>query len=261
MDSNDNIDLNYSQGFKLEMGVDQKSIGNFQKLIDGFGLKLEQGIASLRDTIVNGLQDVFRESLTELSNILESSQLSNRETRDLAFQYGFTASEAYGFKNALEAVGLESEEDLWYATEQELREFSDAFQTYSEKYSSLYDTGFFEDLQEFQYQWKMFKDELVLEVVQFFVNNKDLIVTGLHALESILTGVLKIVNWMLPPDQSKSVSVSDMMASRGYVKTNNTSISIDNTFNGVQSTDRSTLINAGQQTYMPIIAAIRGGEI
>ena len=45
---------------------------------------------------------------------------------------------------------------------------------YSERYTKLYDSGFFNTLQDFTWEWQEFKEDLQYELIDFFMTNKDL---------------------------------------------------------------------------------------
>lgn len=200
--------------------------------------------------------DLIKKSWEELDNMVQYSMLSNAETRRLAFNYGFSGSQAYGYQKAMDIMGFESEEDLMFANNSQREKFQELMNKYNEKYTGLYDSGFFEDYMEFQYEMEDMKQELMGEVVGFFIENKDTIKAVMNALlklaESGINGFGRIIEYF---NSGASVaSNSDII--RNYSSSNSTTIKIDNTFNGVNSSDQSWLANAGQMTYEQIIKAI-----
>ena len=106
-----------------KMGQDFKT--EFEKDIkfDFDGKKLYNKLKSLETSFVDKLKNLFSSAWDELGNILGYSKLSNSETRNLAFSYGLTGSQAYGYEKAMGMLGFESIEDLQYANEQEISQF------------------------------------------------------------------------------------------------------------------------------------------
>lgn len=215
---------------------------------------------NLIDTLGQTIKSFIKDSIDELKNMLEFSQLSSSRTRDLAFGYGFNASQAYAWEKAMSLVGLESEEDLFYANQQELVQFREAFEKYSNKYDELYDSGFFETLQEYQYEMADFKEEMQMEIIGFFMDNKEIIKGGMKALMQMADGVLKFVSWFF--GSSETAKQTDVISQ--YNITNggnrNANLNVNNTFNNVDSSTSSMLANDLSAEYRAIIEALGGDK-
>lgn len=237
-----------------------------QKFFDDIDKKimtsLKRSGAQIADTISNAITDAFKDAISEMKEMLEFSQLSNKRTRDLAFGYGFSSAEAYGWTQALEMVGLESEEDLFYANQQELAQFREAFEKYSNKYSELYDAGFFEQMQEYQYEMADFKQELTVEVVDFFMNNKELIKTGMKGMMIAAEVLLKIFGWLVSAfgTTNDALTTSEVISQYSEVKNTSTNVSVNNNFNGIDKSDEAWLSNMGSLTYAQVIEALGGKQ-
>lgn len=259
----------YTKEIKLEFNAKEsiKKIGEeltstlstgLQKTMSAIGTDLKNVFNDIVDNFKVSMEDV----ISEMSDMLDYSQLSSSTTRDLAFGYGFSSSEAYGYEKALSAVGLESEEDLFYANTQELEQFREAFEKYSSQYESLYDSGFFETMQEYQYEMADFKNEMQLEIIEFFMNNKDTIKAGMNAIMDISEVVLKIFGWLVDvfgsDSNTETAAASDIVSQYTNTNTNNTTVSVSNTFNNVAKEDESWLANAGSMTYEQVITALGG---
>lgn len=254
--------------FKTEMSSVKKAGKDFKKAfeesmkinLDGKELfkKLESTSERIIDSSLRKLKEVLVDAWAELGNMLSYSKLSSANTRNLAFSYGFSASEAYGYEKARTILGFDSIEDLMYANEQETEQFTDMFRKYTDKYNHLYDQGFFNTLQRYQVEMADFQEELKMEVVTFLVDNKESIKNGMKAIMNIADFVAKIASFVLSPSSSDRVaSVSDIVSN--YVN-KNTSVVIDNTFNNVSKNDQRWLSNAGQMTYAQIIKVLQGGS-
>ena len=130
----------FKKTFTLAIETTKESIEKMAKQLSGAIAKDFKEVAkSAAQEFASVIKSTFRDVISEMKDMLEFSQLSNAQTRELAFNYGFSRSQAYGYSKAMSLVGLESEEDLFYATEQELKQFREAFNKYSNKYEQLYD--------------------------------------------------------------------------------------------------------------------------
>ena len=246
----------------------------FGKFMSGTGELFESAsklfsgdIDSLNDILTSALESLgslLASGFDELENILNFSQLSDANTRDLMMRYGFSNSEAYGYTKAMGALGFESEEDLMYANQQELALFRKSFEKYSGKYNELYNSGMFDSMQEFNTQMEEFKEDVKLEVVDFFMNNQDTIRAAMKGIISLaeftITALGKIVQWLNPDartsDSQKAANAASIISNYSNINSG-TNVSIDNTFNNVAKTDQTWLAHAGQLTYEQIIKALQ----
>lgn len=222
---------------------------------------------SLNDILTSALESLgslLASGFDELENILNFSQLSNANTRDLMMRYGFSNSEAYGYTKAMNTLGFESEEDLMYADQHELELFRKSFEKYSGKYNELYNSGMFDSMQEFNTQMEEFKEDVKLEVVDFFMNNQDTIRAAMKGIISLaefaITALGKIVQWLNPDartsDSQKAANTASIISNYSNINSG-TNVSIDNTFNNVAKSDQTWLAHAGQLTYEQIIRALQ----
>ena len=248
----------FNKTFIKKFGTDDKS--------KNLGESLANTLGNMYNNILDKLGNILQDSLSELDNMMTYSTLANSEYRNLAFQYGFSGAEAYGFKKAKDIMGLRSEEDLFYAvSEGRGGQFQEIMSRYAEDYDKLYQSGFFEDYRQYQIEMADLKQELSVDLIKFFVDNKELIKQGMNALLKLTEFTIQSLSWImniLSPGYERTSServaaVTDIITSYGG-SNKNTSIRIDNTFNNVNSEDRTWLSNAGQLTYEQIIRAIGG---
>ena len=170
-------------------------------------------------------KEITRENFKEYDErnhkeVREEIPQSDANTRDLMMRYGFSNSEAYGYTKAMGALGFESEEDLMYANQQELELFRKSFEKYSGKYNELYNSGMFDSMQEFNTQMEEFKEDVKLEVVDFFMNNQDTIRAAMKGIISLaefaITALGKIVQWLNPDartsDSQKAANTASFIA-------------------------------------------------
>lgn len=237
----------------------RKTVNETNKVITS-GLK--SIYKDVRSQLLGAITDAFKNSITELNSMLQYSQLSSAETRELAFGYGFSSAQAYAFEKALSAVGLDSIEDLYYANNLELTQFREAFTSYSDQYEELYDSGFFEDMQRYQYEMSNFRNEMQLEVIKFIMDNKDIIKLGMQSLLKISETLLNGFSWLVGRfgNTYALAGATDVINQYSEVKNNSNRVTINNEFNGVGKGDEATLANMGSLSYKQVIEALTGGS-
>ena len=199
-----------------------------------FGQKAGQAITKLFDKSLEKMSEIFKSAWAELSNMLSYSKLSDSSTRNLVFQYGFSASQAYGYSKAMELTGLKSEEDLYYMKPQERQRFISKLTDYADRYNKLEENGFFETLQEFNWEMNDLKEDLKMTVVDFFINNKDEIKTFLKITTEAIVKIMELVLWLSKGFGKSPATVDSIVEGAGGKKT---SIVINNTYNGTNSAE------------------------
>lgn len=250
---------------QIELLKDYKNLDLTDEIEDIAGGS-ESNLEALKDIgqwFIKQLTKVFTDAWQEAQELVDYGQLSSSRTRELSLGYGFSGAQAYGYEKALSLVGLSSMEDLMYANRQEREQFYNAFEKYTEKYNKLADSGFFEELQDVQYEWGEIQNDFQLEIIQFFADNKDLIVStmkfGLKVGEVLIQTLGKIVDTFSTggrSDYTKSSAISDVIKNYSTNKSSQVSVKVDNTFNGIGTKDQSMLTNAGQMVWGQIIKAL-----
>ena len=228
----------------------------------GISRMLKNDMINLAGSLISSIKDLFKNAIDELTNMLEYSQLSNVHTRELAFGYGFSASEAYGWDKAMSMLGFQSEEDLFYANTQELQQFREAFEKYSNYYNELYDSGFFKQMQEFQYEWQDFKNEMQMELISFFMDNKDIIMSAMQGILTITEWVVKGFSWLLSffgeREATTSADVISQYVTTNQSSTNNNTVNQTNTFNNVDSSTANSIVSEIETQSRIAIEALGG---
>lgn len=250
--------------FRYDDSLDMASMSKGKGISAG-GIALT-ALKAIGLAFLAGLKSVFTDAIDDMKDALEFSQLSNSQTRELMFSYGLNNAQAYGLTQAQQLVGVESFEDMMYMNAQEREQFIEAFQKYTEKYDALYESGFFEDMQDFQYEMKDFKLEMQHDVMKFFVENKDLIKSGMKAIIQIAEWILKFFGSIVDAfssagrsDSERSAAVSDIISNyTNTTTTNNNSTTNNNTFN-INSQNGQWSREVGQILYGQQIVAYEGG--
>lgn len=255
-------------GLKMEFSDIAKFATNWQAALAELGVKF---IADF----VEKVSDLFKDAWNELGELLKYSQLTDSTVREQAFTYGFNPAQNYAYSKTMSFMGLSSEKDMWYLNEQQWKEFNERFSTYTERYQSLYDQGFFEDLQEFNWSMEEFKDEMLYEVVEFFIDNKETIMAVFKAVIFMaeiqfeffkqLMEIVRDVTFSPTSESERASKYSDIInggtTTNNQSTTNNYNVKMDNNFNQTGKVDRDWFANMGQQALEQVIVAIGGKNI
>jgi len=238
----------------------------FSGIITGDFDDFKDALQDIATSLIQGLANVIGSALDEMGTVLKANRLSNADTRELAFRYGFNAAEVYAWQKASDALGFRSEEDMLYATDSQRQLFTKTFTTFAEKYTALYDSGTFDTLEEFEVEMKAMKEEFTLDVAAWFVENKDALKALMTAVLDLTKAILGWLGGMIKHSQGdfstrRHMSSVQFDYERGSSLVNNNSnvnVRIDNSFTNVQKEDQSWLANAGQLTYQQVIRALGG---
>ena len=208
------------------------------------------------------LAQVFKDAWSDLSEILSYSRLSNADVRKTALEFGFNPAQNYAYNQTMQLMGLNDIEDLAYMTKSQRSKFQEKFEEYSARYTKLYDSGFFDKLEEFNWEMEEFKQDMEYEVMQWFVDNKDTIRSILDGIMAITRVVTQIFGWLLGGSQGRRTSEQILAETERRLNVNttnnNNNVRINNTFNGVGQSDKTWLVNAGAMTYEQVIRSMGG---
>lgn len=238
----------------------------FGDVLGSFSNGWKEGTANLATKFLTKLGNIFTESLNELDNLLKYSQLTDSGIRETKFTYGFSSSQAYGFDKAKSMLGISSDEDLMYMNDQQQQQFRDAFIKYSEKYTKLADSGFFEKIQEYNVEMEEFKEDLKLEFVDWFMNNKDMIKSTLNDIMKFTEFTMQALGWLLKyfnksesSQSEKSAKISDVINTYTTSKSNVVTVTNNNTYNGANDSGKSMFERSAMQNIKQIKSAIVNG--
>lgn len=224
-----------------------------------------KGFKSITTDLLNGITSTFKDAWTELKEITKFSTMTDDSVRSLKLGYGFSSSQAYGYSQALNATGMSSMEDLMWANSTQLEQFRKAFDKYSEYYEQTITDDFVEKQIEFQSEMMMFKQDLTNEVIGFYMDNKDTIITCMDSLITFSEYTIKALGWIVKyfggNDRSQEIKIRDTQSIiSSYTKSNTTNnINTTNNFNNVDSSDKTWLTNSVQLAYKQQIAALNQG--
>lgn len=234
------------------------------------GESLADGVKKITDTFVKGFKDMMSEAKAMFEEMasydLGNSLFSNSSAREQALQYGLSNDQNYALTQTMNALSMKSEEDLMYMNPTQHEKFAELMGVYSARYNKLENEGFFQEYQEFQLEFKQFKEEMQMDLISFFMENKEMIKSVMKMSISFMKGALEFFDFMLKlfdgqrTENERAATTSDIISNYTSANTANqtTSVKVDNTFNGVGNNDRQSLVNAGELTYQQIIKALGG---
>lgn len=240
---------------------------DWDKIGEKVGKKITKGLESLLDGFMEYI-DILKGSLDKFSEMskfsLETSLTINSDIRDQALQYGLNDAQNYALSKTQEIMGISSEEDMYTMTPAQQERFADLIGKYTSQYQEIADKDLFSTYEEYQKEMQDFKDELQMEVIEFFANNKDTIISVMDFLMNVLSDILGVITWInnfLNGDNSintkeTSALVSDVIDSYTVSSSRTTNVKIDNSFSNISPNEQSQYINAGKRVNEQLIAVL-----
>ena len=207
-------------------------------------------LSKIAEKALKELKEIVDDSVDELHNVIDYSRLSNKDVREQAFEFGFSPAENYAYSKAMDVMGLSGFEDLYFLTEKQWKRFNDNFEKFSERYSNLYDEGFFESVEDYNYRLAEWEEEIKYEFLEFFVDNKELIMGGLDVLTELLGYVTAATRWLLKTfggtsqdldERKRARRVAEIINTQNGSTTKNTTVTFSPVFNGVGSETKASL--------------------
>lgn len=217
------------------------------------------GAIALLVKAFNKLKDTVEKVASEY---VKYARLTDEAIREQKFTYGFSGQESYAYSKTMELMGFSNFEDLYFMTSKQQQEFNERFSRYADQYEALYQSGFFDQLEETQWMLKEYQQEFNYEMLTWLNENKEAIDSILRVGMEIMNAVLQIVGFFIRGGKSATRSESAVTAkamdilNMNTTNNKNTNIQIDNTFNGIGKADQSWLANTGEMTYESVIRAL-----
>lgn len=248
---------NATDGGEGDEGGDDDDDGNkfLEALAEGLdnfigNLKMQvlRQLSNIANSFISGIANVFKEAWEELGNMVNQSFLTNDTYRENAFSYGMSASESYGFEQAKSMLGV-NDETMIYMDDYQWGKFRDIMTKYTERYEKLYDSGFFEDYLDFQIEMQEFKQDMEMEIIEFFMDNKDTIKDFMEltmdAMEFIVDALGWIMDFLDPDDRTSDEEkidningILDQYVSNNNVTNNTVNMDGNYTFNGTTDSQK-----------------------
>lgn len=220
----------------------------FDNFVGNLKMQVLRQLSNIANSFISGIANVFKEAWEELGNMVNQSFLTNDTYRENAFSYGMSASESYGFEQAKSMLGV-NDETMIYMDDYQWGKFRDIMTKYTERYEKLYDSGFFEDYLDFQIEMQEFKQDMEMEIIEFFMDNKDTIKDFMEltmdAMEFIVDALGWIMDFLDPDDRTSDEEkidningILDQYVSNNNVTNNTVNMDGNYTFNGTTDSQK-----------------------
>lgn len=226
---------------------------NFTGLAKQAVIKLKE----LLNNVLDKLKEIFEDAWNDLKNVInssiENSGRFNATTSSLYAQYGITGANAYALQGALRETGYGSIETLlnnpWTLTPEIQENLKEWFKLYKEQYESSKELS--DAYQEFEIEFQKAQMEIKNSIIDFIVENKDLIIGALNAILSIMDGINDIIEVVSGRSESERRDAAyDIISSSG--NTVNSTFTMNNTYNGIGEKDATWIANTNSLAYAQI---------
>ena len=209
-------------------------------------IKLFSKVATKTVNEIKKISDKFLKEFQKVQDLVDYSRLSNQAVREQAFEFGFSPAENYAYTQTMDVMGLSGFEDLYFLTEKQWTRFNNNFEKFQERYIRLYDEGFFDAVEDFNYQMAEWEEDLKYTFLQFVVDNKEDVMDLLDLVENILETTVKMSSWFLGESygakrRRRTSEVAEIVGTGNSTTTKNTTVTFSPVFNGVGSETKASL--------------------
>ena len=205
-------------------------------------------VAAIKKAVaeIKKISDKVIKVLEKVQDVVDYSRLSNLAVREQAFEFGFSPAENYAYTQTMDVMGLSSFEDLYFLTENQWKRFNDNFEKFQERYTNLYDEGFFDAVEDFNYQMAEWEEDLKYTFLQFVVDNKEDVMDLLDLVENILETTVKMTSWFFGESagakrRRRASEVAEIVGTGNSTTTKNITVTFSPVFNGVGSETKASL--------------------
>lgn len=193
-----------------------------------------------------------------------SSIFSNATARETRMKYGLSASSGYALTQVMDTLNMKSDEDLMYMNQTQKEIFNNLMDRYKGWYEQLESTGALIKLQQAQLEFKMFKQELSMKLLNWFAEHKDAIFKIMELIMWSLDKIATVVEWILDLIPGSSSATTSTLGNSDTYNSNtnsNININVNNTNNATANLNskmelESTLTNANSNLVKQIGTAL-----
>ena len=209
-------------------------------------IKLFSKVATKTVNEIKKISAKFLKEFQKVQDLVDYSRLSNQAVREQAFEFGFSPAENYAYTQAMDVMGLSSFEHLYFLTEKQWTRFNNNFEKFQERYTKLYDEGFFDAVEDFNYQMAEWEEDLKYTFLQFVVDNKEDVMDLLDLVENILETTVKMTSWFFGESagakrRRRASEVAEIVGTGNSTTTKNITVTFSPVFNGVGSETKASL--------------------
>lgn len=196
---------------------------------------VKKGIEAIKTLISSGWEELTNIASYDLAN----SYTYNETAWSTMLTYGTSSAQSYAINKTMTELGISNEDDLYQAmmSENFQKKWAERIGYYTDKYNSLADSGMLQTIQEFTLEFEEFKTDFQYQVMDWFVDNKDVIMgalnLGMQLMEGILNAVSGIANFLginspKTDTEQKQAAIEVLNSHANNVTTNNTNNTTNN---------------------------------
>ena len=248
MSEKDISDLKHELLAKQLIGGVKKFYSVALKTFDVLGINIKN---MFRDVINNIAENLSRTGMASYDTT--TSLFTNSEARSQAMKYGISSSTNWALtKTAGMLFGGTGnlDENIAYMNPAQKEMFATLMSKYSSWYDQLQSTGVLQRIQEFQLDFAMLKEELAIDFMNWFAQNKEIVlgaITGtfsvIKAISSVIVGIANFLGGVKSSDSvlngSKAITVN-------ISNTNNNSLSNSSQLAIAQNISDTTIKSVAQ---------------
>lgn len=248
MSEKDISDLKHELLAKQLIGGVKKFYNVALKTFDVLGINIKN---MFRDVINNIAENLSRTGMASYDTT--TSLFTNSEARSQAMKYGISSSTNWALTktaNMLFGGTGNLDENIAYMNPAQKEMFATLMSKYSSWYDQLQSTGVLQRIQEFQLDFAMLKEELAIDFMNWFAQNKEVVlgaITGtfsvIKAISSVIVGIANFIGGVKSSDSvlngSKAITVN-------ISNTNNNSLSNSSQLAIAQNISDTTIKSVAQ---------------
>lgn len=148
------------------------NLGSWISTLSTFKVGLVAGLVAVGAEFISKMKQTFDDAISSgqdaMNDFLDASRMSSSSTRQTMFTWGFNQQQAYGYNQAMSALGWSSLEDYMYSTDSEQAKFYATMTDFATQYSMLEQRGFFDDMLDYQIDQYKFEQEKKIRDVEFY---------------------------------------------------------------------------------------------
>ena len=253
--------LKKALGFYLKVA---KEVGRTFEKISGLSLDIKENFRNITDRSAQMLNPY-----TGAASFSANSLVVNAAARRTRLSYGMSSSQAWGFNQASTMFGVSGPEDLLYMTGTQRFAFTQYMQRQEQMFARLERSGVLESIQEMQLDFKLFKQELAMQFLEWVAQNKDLIIGVMKLALTFMKGVLTLlakIGTLFGLDTSNntygfgSSAMSDAASINSAVSNRTLRVSMVNNINGAYHEDViGKIIDEKNEALVRAVATVAGG--
>lgn len=176
------------QATKAVAGAIYRSFASAFKTVTGMSISIKENFGDILQKVgeITGKSGMA-------SYATGTSLFTNAAARETQLRYGLSGGAAYAFDQTRSILGIKSDEDLMYMNKSQRGAFMQIMQKQSQWYDQLQSSGVLRDIQQFQLEFEMYKQEMSVGILQWVSKHKDEVLTVINGTLAVLKGLLTVL--------------------------------------------------------------------